>query len=409
MRILYLCHRIPYPPNKGDKIRSFNELKYLATFHEIHLATLADDPGDVRHEAALEKYCTKIALVTIRPAVEKIRSLFSLFRNRSLSVDYFHAPALQCTVDDWLSRYDYDAVVCFSSPMAEYLFASPACRHWWGKTGKACRPRLVMDFCDVDSDKWLQYSRQAALPMKAAYFYEYRKLFAFEQKINRAFDASVFVSPQETELFRQMFPRARNTETILNGVDDAYFAPGQTAPATPDGPGPVLLFTGAMDYHANADGVCWFCEAILPLLKRKYPDLMFYIVGSNPLPSVKKLESHHGVRVTGFVEDIRPYYEMADVSVIPLRLARGIQNKVLEAMSMGKAVVSTGKATDGIGAIPGEHLLMADHPQAFSESLIRLIGDETQRRTLGENARSFVRNAFDWQGNMKKLNHLIAP
>lgn len=424
MKILYLAHRIPYPPNKGDKIRSFNEIKYLSSSHEIHLGCLADNRADLKYANDLKQYCKKVYVAPLNKTIAKAKSLTSLFHDRPLSVTYFYSHSLQTTVNQWLHDERYDAIICFSSPMAEYVFRSSVLTSRMKKASNLQpqtsnnKPRLLMDFCDLDSDKWLQYSRYMRFPLNLVYRIENRSLLKYEKRINQHFDHSVFVSRNEADLFCRLFPVARNVSVISNGVDSEYFSPAFST-QQPNKPhklnkhtnqqqnGPVLLFTGAMDYHANVDGVTWFCDQIFPIIKQEAPEAQFYIVGSNPHAQVRHLEDTKGVRVTGFVKDIRPYYQSADVCIIPLRLGRGVQNKVLEAMSMAKAVVATTKATEGIQAVPGEHFLVADTPQDFSNALSRLLKDQSLNKRLGAKARRFVMANLDWPTNMKKLDTLL--
>ena len=436
LKILYLAHRIPYPPNKGDKIRSFNEIKHLSQRHEIHLACLADNPADLKYTSDLKNYCSEFHVERLVPSRAKARGAMSMLRGKPVSVGYFYSKPLQRVVDLWIEANRYDAFVCFSSPMAEYLFRSPALSGYFSFCRAPCAvrrpafvadppalavrragatsaewaaPSLIMDFCDVDSDKWRQYARESRLPAKWMYRLESKLLLQYENKVNRAFDYSVFVSQPEADLFLRLVPGAKRVKAISNGVDHAYFSPTavRRAPCALNRKTPVLLFTGAMDYHANVDGVTWFCNEIFPLIRSEIPSAEFYIVGSNPAPAVKRLAEKPGVKVTGFVEDIRPYYSSAEVCVIALRLARGIQNKVLEAMSMARPVVTTGKALEGIGATPGEHVLVADDAGAMATATCELLRSEENRKLLGEKARQFVINRFDWSANMKLLEDLL--
>ncbi|MFX0200723.1 MAG: glycosyltransferase, partial [Candidatus Hodarchaeota archaeon] len=231
-----------------------------------------------------------------------------------------------------------------------------------------------------------------------------------EKRINQLFDYSVFVSRDEADLFSMLYPEAENLSVIPNGVDHEYFHPSKAFGdqyAVSEIQHPALLFTGAMDYHANVDGVIWFCKEILPLIKKEIPEVRFYIVGSNPSPKVQALSTDDGVEVTGFVEDIRPYYQEADLCVIPLRLARGVQNKVLEAMAMEKPVVTTKKALYGIRATPEEHTLVADDPLTFASLVLGLLRDGSRARQLGHHAREFVRDNYDWPSNIKKLEEIL--
>ena len=424
MKILYLSHRIPYPPNKGDKIRSLNEIKHLSSIHEIDLACLADDPADLKHEGDLKEYCKQICIAPLKPLNAKAKSIVSLASSRPLSVGYFYSRSLQNIINGWLSSNSYDAVICFSSPMAEYLFRSPSLESIFSINPGVSRekrvtsnaqpatrnPQLVMDFCDLDSDKWRQYSLDSAFPLNLIYRIEASLLLRYEKRINRQFDHSIFISHQEADLFLRLYPEAKNVTVIPNGVDYEYFSPTSLSlePSASDhNKTPILLFTGAMDYHANVDGVAWFCDEIFSLVKREFSGSRFFIVGSNPTHKVRALDRRDGVTVTGFVEDIRPYYQMADVCVIPLRMARGVQNKVLEAMAMGKAVVTTTRAAEGIMAVSGEHVLVQDTAKGFINAVSKLVKDQKAGKALGTRARELVTEKYDWSTNMKKFDTLL--
>lgn len=402
MKILYLAHRIPFPPNKGDKIRSFNEVRHLSRQHEVDLLCLADEPGDLKYRLDLEQICGRVAVYPLHKLSAKVRGVAALGLGKSLSVRYFYLSKVQACFDRWVKECDYDAIVCFSSSMAEYLFRSPLLLSANAQT----RPKLIMDFCDVDSDKWRQYAVEARFPMNLVYRLENIRLENYERQVWEAFDHSVLISMAEAELFRRICPKATDVKVIPNGVDHEYFAPAAGEAGRSD-QALHLVFTGAMDYHANVDGVCWFCREIWPALKQKFTDLRFYIVGSNPTAAVTDLGRLEGVTVTGFVDDIREYYRLADVCVIPLRLARGVQNKVLESMAMGKAVVTTAKANAGIQAADGEHLKVADTAEEFAEAVASLLEGKQQRSVLGQDAREFVVAKYDWADNLEKLEKLL--
>ncbi|WP_429885841.1 TIGR03087 family PEP-CTERM/XrtA system glycosyltransferase [Geoalkalibacter halelectricus] len=416
MKILYICHRIPYPPNKGDKIRSFNEVKYLAKDHDLFLAFLVDDPADTQHVDALREYCVDLAFAQIDPRAQKVKAASQAVTGKALSVPYFYSPKLQQEIDAWASTQDFDAVVCFSGPMAEYVYRSSLWK-------KADRPRLIMDFCDVDSDKWGQYAQDAKFPMNLVYSLEQKRLLAYEAQVNRDFDHSVFVTDNEAQLFNNQVPDARNLTTVGNGVDFEFFNPGfrrgEACLAQDDESDHVdqgtarraptnLVFTGAMDYHANVDAVVWFCSDILPRITQAGIDAHFYIVGGRPAPAVQALAQNPRVTVTGFVEDIRPWYAKADLCVIPLRLARGVQNKVLEAMAMERPVVTTSKAAQGVGAKDLEHLWVADSAESIAATVIDLCRNPDTQRELGQAGRKFVVENFDWRRNMEKLEKLLS-
>ena len=406
MKILYLAHRIPYPPNKGDKIRSFNEIKYLAGNHTIDLICLADDPNDLQHQKALQKYCRKVFVQPINTGWSKVRGITEFCLGKTISVAYFYRHPVQKIFDQWLETEDYDAVICFSSPMAEYIFKSKLLKTA-GKGGVSKRPKLIMDFCDVDSDKWLQYAQKEAFPLKQVYQAENFRLQAYETQVYKTFDASTVASQKEKELFLQVCPAAENMVVLPNGVDTEYFSPQSTQPAEQLTDESALVFTGAMDYHANVDGVCWFCEHIFPAVRKQYENARFYIVGRNPAPAVEKLGTLPGVHVIGNVADIRPWYQKAAVFVVPMRLGRGVQNKVLEAMAMGRPIVSTSKANDGIGALDGEHLIIADSADNFARAVTGLLQDHNRQKILGVNARNFVLAENTWEEHMARLENLL--
>jgi len=394
-KILYLCHRIPYPPNKGDKIRSFNEIKYLSKKYIVDLISLADDIEDMKYEESLGQYCRQVAVFPLNIVKARIKGLISLMSGQSISQGYFYLKAFQDTFDKWINREAYHAIICFSSPMAKYVF------NMLEKVQKK-NCSLIMDFCDLDSDKWTQYSKKKPFPVNCLYRTEGVRLLAFEKKVNAFFHRSVFVSVQEAELFRQYYPDAGHVHVVPNGVDYGYFNPGRYSDNRSDDR-PVVGFFGAMDYYANVDGALWFARKIWPRITAKIPEARFYIVGSKPDPKLKALASDPSIRVTGFVDDIREYYAKADVCVIPLRIARGVQNKVLEAMAMEKAIVTTSPAVQGVALFGHPFLFIEDRPGQFAARTIDFLRDRSLRRRAGSAARSHIKQHFNWDTNMRLL------
>lgn len=398
MNILYLAHRIPYPPNKGDKIRSFNQLKSLSETHQVDLVCLADEPGDMKYKENLLDYCRKVEVFPLSPASAKIKGAINLLLGGTISTAYFYKKVAQDAVDSLLSQNKYDAIVCFSSVMAEYVFRSQ-----FG-TGAAT---LIMDFCDVDSDKWRQYAADASFPMNIVYGIEFKRLLNYEQKVNQNFDKSVFVTEQEANLFRQLYPKADNLYVVKNGVDHHFFSPQADFPRLKKS-SPTIVFTGAMDYHANVDAVVWFCHDIWPKVKSQLPDCQFYIAGSKPTQAVRNLEFYKDVTVTGFVDDIRSYYDFADVCVIPLRLARGVQNKVLEAMAMNKPVVTTSKIALAIGSDTNGVLFCADDANDFIRLIVDVVKSANASGSKVTESRQYILDNYDWDKNNFILSSLIS-
>lgn len=393
-RVLFLAHRIPYPPNKGDKIRSWHELRHLAARHEVHLGAFVDDPDDWQHEAVLRDICADVHLVGIHPRAARLKSLRSLFSGEPLSLGYYRSPEM----GDWVrGRFaaGIDRVFLFSSPMAQFIPLDEG------------RPaRLVMDFVDIDSDKWRQYARLHKPPMAWVYGREARTLAAYERQVARRADACLFVSEREAELFRAMAPESGGrVHGLNNGVDHGFFTPDLLFD-NPMGEGPNLVFTGAMDYWANAEAVTWFAREVLPLIRARQPGAQFVIVGGKPTPAVQALGGIEGVTVTGRVPDVRPYIAHADLVVAPLRVARGVQNKVLEGMAMARPVVTTPQGAEGIACLPGRELWVAEGRTGFAEACLEALTSE-DRPAVMTRARARVLKSYDWAGNLAALESFL--
>ncbi len=394
--LLFLAHRIPYPPNKGDKIRSWNILRHLSERYRVHLGCFVDDPEDWRHVDTVREICGECHFEKLEPAKAKIKSLASLARREPLTLGYYRSREMKSWISALDARYDIQGVFAFSSSMAQYAID--------GRFGTAS---VVIDFVDVDSDKWAQYARKKAVPEKWIYAREARTLGDFERRAAAAANASLFVSEAEAALFRSLAPdSAATTFGINNGVDFDFFDPDTSYPDPFEGADDAVVFTGAMDYWANAEAVGWFAEDILPRVRARCATARFWIVGSNPSPEVLKLARLPGVSVTGRVADVRPFIAHAAAVVAPLRVARGIQNKVLEAMSMAKAVVATPQALDGIDAEPGRDLVVASGPESFAASVIDLVAG-TAGDGIGQRARERVKAGYGWQSNLSALNAIL--
>jgi sugar transferase (PEP-CTERM/EpsH1 system associated) len=394
--LLLLIHRIPYPPNKGDKIRSWHLLKHVAQHYRVFLGTFVDDADDWQHVPRVEALCGASHFARLNPALARVRSLGALLANRSLSLDYYRDRGLRAWVDTVMRENKIDRILVFSSAMAQYAEAYP-------------QARRVVDFCDVDSDKWRQYAEKKPWPMSWLYRHEARQLLRYERKVARECDASLFVSQPEADLFRQLAPESdARIGFFNNGVDTDYFSPARAA-GNPYAAGQqAVVFTGAMDYWPNIDAVQWFAAEVFPGLLAAHPDARFYIVGARPAPAVQALAQSRGVVVTGTVPDVRPYIAHAAVAVAPLRVARGIQNKVLEAMAMAKPVVVSPQALEGIDATPGTELLLAHGADDFIAIVSGLLA--TPDAALGPAARARVERQYSWPSNLARIEaRLEAP
>ena len=392
--LLFLVHRLPFPPNKGDKVRSYHLLKHLASRHRVFLGTFVDDPQDETYVDSLSEFCASVHAARLQPRLARLRSLAALACGEALTLSYYRNAGMRRWVECTVRERDIDTVVVFSSAMAQYV------------TGIAGL-RLLVDFVDVDSAKWSQYGREHSWPLSWVYRREAVRLLAFEAAVADRAAASFFVTRAEVGLFRSLAPGCRGRVEVLgNGVNADYFSPacasdGPPAPY-PDGVWP-LVFTGAMDYWPNIDAVVWFATAVLPELRRRHPALRFYIVGRNPAPAVRQLAGAHVV-VTGTVDDVRPYLLRAAVVVAPLRVARGVQNKVLEAMAMARAVVVSQICAAGIDALAGRDFEVAGDVASYLALIDALLRQPVRAQAMGRAARQRVLAGYSWEAHLRGLD-----
>ena len=390
--LLYLVHRIPYPPNKGDKIRSYNLLKSLSKHYTIYLGAFVDDPNDWQYQDELKQYCAEIMLRPLPALRAKLRSLSGFLSGKALSLPYYKDRQMQTWVDETLSRYKINNIMVFSSTMAQFV-----------DTENCQDCTRVVDFVDIDSDKWLQYSRKKSFPMNWVYAREAKRLAKYEQYISNVFQKTLFVSKDERQHFAHLNPTsAIRLGYYNNGVDTDYFNPLLDY----DNPYPAeiipIVFTGAMDYWANVDAVCWFVSESLPHIREIFPQVQFYIVGSNPTDEVRCLSQHEAVEVTGTVKEIRPYIQYARIVVAPIRIARGVQNKVLEGMAMARPVVSTSKALEGIELNDSYQPLIANDAKDFVSQCLEVLYDH-KYNALQPLARECILSNYNWELNLESV------
>jgi sugar transferase (PEP-CTERM/EpsH1 system associated) len=397
--LLLLTQRIPYPPNKGEKIRHFQILKHLAKTHRVHLGCLVDDPADWQHIETVKSFCADAHIARLNRRSDALSHLKALARGEALSVALYRNHDLAEWVSRTLETVRPQIVFVCSSNMAPYVLDHP-------HRGR----RRIVDLVDVDSEKWRAYAAKGFGPMRWLYRREARKVFALERRVAHAADWNTFVSDAEAELFRRLVPeRAETIVGISNGVDCAYFDPGGGFAAPYNVGVPNFVFTGTMDYVPNVDAVTWFANAILPLIRHSMPTAQFHIVGANPAPAVQALAKIKDVHVTGRVPDVRPYLANATAAVAPMRIARGIQNKVLEAMAMARPVIVTSDALEGIAARPDIELLLADTAEAFAATAHLLAANVMQGQRIGEAARQRVVTDYSWEGRLGAFDRLLGP
>jgi sugar transferase (PEP-CTERM/EpsH1 system associated) len=392
--ILYLVHRMPYPPNKGDKVRSYHLLKHLTARHRVFLGTFVDDPQDEAHLDTVRALCTGAFFERLHPARAKLASLAALGARAPLALYYYRARALRRWVREVVQREAIDAAVVFSSSMAQYA--------------EGLGVPVFVDFVDVDSAKWTEYASRKPWPLSWLYHREGERLLAYEREVAAWAERSFFVTGHEVELFRSLAPEcAARVEVSCNGVDADAFSPDATR-ASPFAAGEqAVVFTGAMDYYPNEDAVAWFAREALPRIVGAWPRARLYIVGRNPAPALQALASPTVV-VTGAVADVRPYLQHAAVVVAPLRIARGIQNKVLEGMAMARPVVASRACAQPLEAAPGAELVVADGAEGFAGEVGELLRDRVRAEAIGTAARARVLASYSWAAHLRGLERCLS-
>jgi len=404
MKLLYLTHRIPYPPDKGDKVRSSHALQALLNRgHEVHLLAFADDLNDLNYQVDLARMCASVEIVPLRRVRAGGRALINLASTRPLSLGYFASRKMRRLVRSAVSANDFDAVFVYSSAMAQYVPPELA-------------TRAVVDLAEIGSEKWREHAARANSIMSRLYSLESKRLSKYERKVVTRFARTVVTSRREAALLDRVdeFTRRARLRIIPNGVDTDYFQPWIQPP---DAISPRLLFIGEMDCFVNAEAARYFAEEIFPLIRSRESRAKFSIIGSNPTAEASGLTAsrltasgvtrHPGVIGAGCAPDERPYLREATLCVFPQRSARGAQNKILEAMAAGKAVIASPEAVAGLRVIDGEHLMVADTPQKFADAAVEIIRDTSLRENLEMRARYFVEAEHDWKSILQNLVELV--
>jgi sugar transferase (PEP-CTERM/EpsH1 system associated) len=396
--LLFLCHRIPFPPNKGDKITTFNLLKFLSKRYQVHLGCFIDDEFDKQYIHELNSYCKTSFCFDISNRQQSVSGLKALFSGSAVSIAHYHSREFQAWVDSTIENNQIDLLFVYSSGMSQFVEK----KQYINKT-------RILDMADIDSDKWRQYAKNKPWYSRWIYSREQRILAKHEQQVLKNFEAITFITDEESELFRTFSSEKYHHKiyTLSNGVDTEYFSPNAKFDLTdlPELTSPSICFTGAMDYWANVDAVVWFCQEVWPLVLKKHSNCYFYIVGGKPPLKVKQLEEITGVIVTGRVPDVRPYIENSSLAVAPMRIARGVQNKVLEAMAMAKPVVMTSMAQEGIAVDDVQTELIHDEPINMANSINKLLSQKSVDFSAN---RQWIIDRYSWEGALHKLPNLLA-
>src|SRR5215469_556871 len=362
MRIAFITHRSPVPPNKGEKLRSFWQLRTLARNHTIHLFCFYDDLDDEQCLDELQQYCADYYVEKLSYIGGRTRALLALLCGRPFSTAFFYSRRMARRIEAVLKAGAFDRIFVSRSSMAPYVGAD---------NGIA----KIVDLVDVDSNKWQQYANRRPWPLGWLWRLESKRLAAYESALVQQFAATLVCTDAEAQLLRSI-AHTGVIRTVENHIDvDQYDPANVVVPRELQSWQPYMVFSGSMDYLPNVDAVGYFCREIFPLIRQARPDVKLVIAGRNPHPSVRSLGKDHSIKVTGRVEDIVPYISAAAVSIAPMRIARGVQNKVLEALASGIPVVSTTAVASALPPKLRSLVSTGDTPREFANHVIVALGE----------------------------------
>ena len=389
MNILYLCHRFPYPPKRGGKIRPFNMIRHLsAQGHEVTVCSLVRSAAEGDEGRGIAPFCAGFEMAQVANPVQALRMVARLPLATPSSMGFFYSPELARRVRALLAEKHWDLIFVHCSSVAQYV------EHVQDV------PK-ILDFGDMDSQKWLEYADRKPFPLSLGYRLEGHKMAAAERRLARRFDLCTATTRAEWETL-EGYGTGAATDWFPNGVDAGFFRPAQ-APYDPD----TLSFIGRMDYYPNQEGMARFCATTWPLLKARRPTLKLLIVGADPSPEMRRLGELPGVTVTGSVPDVRPFIVGSALMVAPLSIARGTQNKILEAMAMGVPVVTSRVAAGGVDAQAPAHFLVADTPDETCAAILRIVDDPAERERLALAGRERMLTHHAWPHSMQRLDRLV--
>ncbi len=390
-KLLLLTHRVPYPPDRGDRIRSYHLLRYLSQQYAVYLGATSDEPVSVDTRAALASLTADMAFAPLGRS-RWASAAWTMASGRSATEGLFASSALTRQVRNWGRQHDFDAAIAFCSSMVQFA-AVP----------ELSDVPLIVDLVDVDSQKWFDYAAAARGLKRQLFLLEGHRVRKLEHSIVRRARAVTLVSEAEAELFRHACPNDK-TVAVANGVDLNYFT--DKFPITEPKPN-QCVFVGVLDYRANVESLAWFCREVWPRVVSDKPDAVFAIVGKNPSPAVKQLALLRGVRLVGPVPDVRPYIAESRFSIAPLQIARGIQNKVLEAMAMGKPVVASPQALEGIALAVNHDAISSASPAEWTSAIQSLFKQSNLASSVGIAARRFVTAHCGWNACLQRLDDVL--
>ncbi|EXI68191.1 MAG: sugar transferase, PEP-CTERM/EpsH1 system associated [Candidatus Accumulibacter adjunctus] len=389
MNILYLCHRFPFPPKRGGKIRPFNMIRHLsASGHRVTVCSLARSAAEAEEGRGIAAHCARFEMALVSEPTQTLRMVARLPLTTPSSMGYFHSPALQRHVDRLLQTEKWDLIFVHCSSVAQYV-------------ERVRTVPKILDFGDMDSQKWLEYANYKPFPLSLGYRLEGNKMLAAEKRLAASFDLCTATTRAEWQTLED-YRTGVATDWFPNGVDAAFFSPAAEA-HDPD----TLSFIGRMDYYPNQECMARFCAQIWPLLRQRRPQLKLLIIGADPSPEMRRLGELPGVTVTGSVPDVRPFVRQSALMVAPLNIARGTQNKILEAMAMGVPVVTSRVAAGGVDAEPVTHFLVADTPEEYSGAILGVLQNPAERQRLAVAGRQRMLSNHAWSHSMARLDGII--
>ncbi len=390
-RLVVLAHRVPFPPNKGEKLRTFHQIEELVRVgHKVTVLAPYEDESDcenAKHLAA--KF--QIEVICERLPTRSLRLALALLQNKSFSETNFYSRDLMRKFE--ICAKNADAILLTASSLATYVF----------KLDVKLPLFKMMDFMDVDSDKWLQYANDSGLFLRTLYKRESKKIRILEKRVAQSFDATFVIAEPEKRLFSSKVANTDNMQILGNGIDQALFFP---APHKPED-SINFLFSGVMDYKPNIDAVLWFVNNCWPTIQQQLDNAHLIIAGMNPSQEIIKLGLANNIEVTGFVDDIKPYFDKAHIFIAPFQIARGVQNKVLQAMACALPVVSTKLGAEGILCENEHDILIAETSEQFVKQVLALANSETYRRDIGQRALKTINNNYAWQSVLMPLTESI--
>ena len=388
MKILFISQRLPYPPIRGDKIRGFNLVKGLSERHDVSVVSFIRTTKEMADVETLKQYCASVDVCMLSEWKSKLNACLGVFSTKPLTLSWYYSKQLWDIVQKKIRDEKFDLLFVMCSSMAQYVFDND-------------NPKII-DLVDVDSEKWIQYANRTSFPYSWVYSLEAKRLRRYEKDINKIFNNCLVVTEEEKKIFSSFSLYPDKITAISIGIDEEYFKP-----LLEEYTSNTIVFTGAMDYFPNIDAMIFFCKEILPLVKEKLPDVILYIVGSSPTQEVQRLANNKDIIVTGYVDDTRPYIGKSAVCVVPLRVAQGIQNKILEAMSMGIPVVTTSFGNKGVGAEEDKEIVVADDKNKFAEKVVEILQNRILRDQLSRNGKQLIGQRYSWKRVTDELNELI--